>query len=112
MTSEDIKHQLIIIITAVEWLIQALEGYARREVLTHAAGEADTAAQVLAFFAATFGDHRDLHAAARRQRQMCIRDRRQGMKDKKEVVGQGSFASPHARRSCVRRRGCGRLQQR
>ena len=30
--------------TAVEWLIQALEGYARREVLTRAAGEADTAA--------------------------------------------------------------------
>ena len=32
--------------TAVEWLIQALEGSARREVLTRAAGEADTAAQV------------------------------------------------------------------
>ena len=28
--------------TAVEWLIQALEGSARREVLTRAAGEADT----------------------------------------------------------------------
>ena len=34
--------------TAVEWLIQALVGSARREVLTRAAGEADTAAQVLA----------------------------------------------------------------
>ena len=33
--------------TAVEWIIQALEGSARREVLTRAAGEADTAAQVL-----------------------------------------------------------------
>ena len=32
--------------TAVEWLIQALEGSARREVLTRAAGEADTAAEV------------------------------------------------------------------
>ena len=41
--------------TAVEWLIQALEGSARREVLTRAAGEADTAAQVLAVLAATFG---------------------------------------------------------
>ena len=44
--------------TAVEWLIQALEGSARREVLTLAAGEADTAAQVLAVLAVTFGDHR------------------------------------------------------
>ena len=43
--------------TAVEWIIQALEGSARREVLTRAAGEADTAAQVLAVLAATFGDH-------------------------------------------------------
>ena len=43
--------------TAVEWLIQALEGSARMEVLTHAAGEADTAAKVLAVLAATFGDH-------------------------------------------------------
>ena len=34
----------------------------RREVLTHAAGEADTAAQVLAVFAATFGDHWGLSA--------------------------------------------------
>ena len=34
-----------------------LEGSARREVLTRAAGEADTAAQVLAVLAATFGDH-------------------------------------------------------
>ena len=42
--------------TAVEWLIQALEGSARREVLTRAAGEADTAAKVLAVLAATFGD--------------------------------------------------------
>ena len=44
--------------TAVEWLIQVLEGSARREVLTRAAGEADTAAEVLAVLAATFGDHR------------------------------------------------------
>ena len=80
MTSEDIKHQLIIIITAVEWLIQALEGYARREVLTHAAGEADTAAQVLAFFAATFGDHRDLSALL-----TSFHGRRQGMEE--SVVG-------------------------
>ena len=43
--------------TAVEWLIQALEGSAWREVVTRAAGEADTAAQVLAVLAATFGDH-------------------------------------------------------
>ena len=42
--------------TAVEWLIQALEGSARREVLTRAAGEADTAAKVLAVLAATFWD--------------------------------------------------------
>ena len=48
--------------TAVEWLIQALGGSARREVLTRAAGEADTAAQVLAVLAATFGDHRGLSA--------------------------------------------------
>ena len=41
--------------TAVEWIIQALEGSAWREVLTRAAGEADTAAQVLAVLAATFG---------------------------------------------------------
>ena len=60
--------------TAMEWLIQALEGSARREVLTRAAGEADIAANVLAVLAATFGDHRDLHAVHRRQRQMCIRD--------------------------------------
>ena len=45
--------------TAVEWIIQALEGSARREVLTRAAGEADTAAKVLAVLAATFGDHQD-----------------------------------------------------
>ena len=43
--------------TAVEWVIQALEGSVRREVLTRVAGEADTAAQVLAVLAATFGDH-------------------------------------------------------
>ena len=43
--------------TAVEWIIQALEGSARREVLTRVAGEANTAAQVLAVLAATFGDH-------------------------------------------------------
>ena len=43
--------------TAMVWLIQALEGSARREVLTRVAGEADTAAQVLAVLAATFGDH-------------------------------------------------------
>ena len=42
--------------TAVEWIIQALEGSARREVLTRVAGEANTAAQVLAVLAATFGD--------------------------------------------------------
>ena len=49
--------------TAVEWLIQALEESARREVLTRAAGEADTAAQVLAVLAATFGYHRGLCSA-------------------------------------------------
>ena len=49
--------------TAVEWLIQFLEGSARREVLTRAAGEADTAAKVLAVLAATFGDHRGLCSA-------------------------------------------------
>ena len=43
--------------TAVDCIIQALEGSARREVLTRVAGEADTAAQVLAVLAATFGDH-------------------------------------------------------
>ena len=42
--------------TAVEWIIQALEGSARREVITSAAGEADTAAKVLAVLAATFGN--------------------------------------------------------
>ena len=47
---------------AVEWIIQALDGSARREVLTRAAGEADTAAHVLAVLAATFGDHRGLSA--------------------------------------------------
>ena len=46
----------------MEWLIQTLEGSARREVLTRAAREADTATQVLAFLAATFGDHRGLSA--------------------------------------------------
>jgi len=43
----------------VEWIIQALEGSARREVLTRPTGEADTAAQVLA---GTFGDQRGLSA--------------------------------------------------
>ena len=51
--------------TAVEWLIQALEGSARREVLTRAAAEADTAAQVLAVLAATFGDYRPLLGSLR-----------------------------------------------
>ena len=51
--------------TAVEWLIQALEGSARREVLTRAAAEADTAAQVLAVLAATFGDYRPLLCSLR-----------------------------------------------
>ena len=48
--------------TAVEWIIQAFEGSARREVLTRAVEEADTAAKVLAVLAATFGDHRGLSA--------------------------------------------------
>ena len=48
--------------TAVEWLNQALEGSARREVLIHAADEAGTAAQVLAVLAATFDEHRGLSA--------------------------------------------------
>jgi len=43
--------------TAVEWLILTLDGSALREVLIRAAGEADTAAQVLVVLAATFGDH-------------------------------------------------------
>ena len=62
--------------TAVEWLIQALEGSARREMLIRAAGEADTAAQVLAVLAATFGDHLLLTS---------FRGRRQGMGE--SVVG-------------------------
>ena len=50
--------------TAVEWIIQALERSARRDVLTSAAGETDTAAQVfsLTVLAATLGDHRGLSA--------------------------------------------------
>ena len=43
--------------TAVEWISQALEGSARRDVLTSTAGETDTAAQVFAVLADTFGDH-------------------------------------------------------
>ena len=66
--------------TAVEWLIQALEGSARREVLTRAAGEADTAAKVLAVLAATFGDHRGLSALL-----TSFHGRRQGMGE--SVVG-------------------------
>ena len=66
--------------TAVEWLIQALEGPARREVLTHAAGEADTAAKVLAVLAETFGDHRGLSALL-----TSFHGRRQGMGE--SVVG-------------------------
>ena len=62
------------------WLIQALEGSAWREVLTRAAGEADTAAQVLAFFAATFGDHRGLSALL-----TSLHGRQQGMGE--SVVG-------------------------
>ena len=62
------------------WLIQALEGSARREVLTRAAGEADTAAQVLAVLAATFGDHRGLSALL-----TSFHGRRQGMGE--SVVG-------------------------
>ena len=64
----------------MEWLIQALEGSARREVLTRAAGEADTAAQVLAVLAATFGDHRGLSALL-----TSFHGRRQGMGE--SVVG-------------------------
>ena len=66
--------------TAVEWLIQALEGSVRREVLTRAAEEADTAAQVLAVLAATFGDHRGLSALL-----TSLHGRRQGMGE--SVVG-------------------------
>ena len=66
--------------TAVEWIIQASEGSAQREVLTHAAGEADTAAKVLAVFAATFGDHRGLSALL-----TSFHGRRQGMGE--SVVG-------------------------
>ena len=66
--------------TAVEWIIQALEGSARREVLTRAAGEADTMTQVLAVFAATFGDHRGLSALL-----TSFHGRRQGMGE--SVVG-------------------------
>ena len=66
--------------TAVEWLIQALEGSAWREVLTRAAGEADTAAKVLAVLAATFGDHRGLSALL-----TSFHGRRQGMGE--SVVG-------------------------
>ena len=66
--------------TAVEWLIQALEGSARREVLTRAAGEAVTAAQVLAVLAATFGDHRGLSALL-----TSFHGQRQGMGE--SVVG-------------------------
>ena len=65
---------------AVEWIIQALEGCAQREVLTQAAGEADTAAQALAILAATFGDHRVLSALL-----TSLHGRRQGMGE--SVVG-------------------------
>ena len=66
--------------TAVEWIIQALEGSARREVLTRVAGEANTAAQVLAVLAATFGDHWGLSALL-----TSFHGRRQGMGE--SVVG-------------------------
>ena len=66
--------------TAVEWIIQALERSARRDVLTSAAGETDTAAHVLAVLAATFGDHRVLSALL-----TSFHGRRQGMGE--SVVG-------------------------
>ena len=66
--------------TAVEWIIQALEGSAWREMLTRAAGEADTAAQVLAVFSATFGDHQGLSALL-----TSFHGRQQGMGE--SVVG-------------------------
>ena len=48
---------------AVEWIIQALGDLPRgRSSCTHAAGEADTAAQALAILAAILGDHRGLSA--------------------------------------------------
>ena len=58
--------------TAVEWIIQALERSAQREVLT--------AAQVLAVLAATFGDYRGLSALL-----TSFHGRRQGMGE--SVVG-------------------------
>ena len=66
--------------TAVEWIIQAFEGSARREVLTRAVEDADTAAKVLAVLAATFGDHRGLSALL-----TSFHGRRQGMGE--SVVG-------------------------
>ena len=59
----------------MEWLPQALAGCARREVLSRRpAGEATTAAELLAILKETFGDQRDLLTTLHSRRQgICER---------------------------------------
>ena len=58
----------------MEWLPQALAGCARRGVLSRPAGEASTAAEVLAILKETFGNQRDLLTTFHSRRQgICER---------------------------------------